>query len=160
MDYSGVFIDQLKFPNWLGYSSRFSKMSRILQDLHVHTRLSMCITKVNLVVDYCQSLRNHIVSPLVKKGTDGVDLAVTHMVDYSMMKEDLDGLLQVTQWNGNPDPMKDVEKGTKSSFTRKYKRMGLVMPYSIPINMRNTKNKMMVGEDREEVEEEIFDYKD
>ena len=133
MDYSGVFIDQLKFPNWLGYSSRFSKMSRILQDLHVHTRLSMCITKVNLVVDYCQSLRNHIVSPLVKNGTDGVDLAVTHMVDYSMMKEDLDGLLQVTQWNGNPDPMKDVEKRTKSSFTRKYKIMGLVSHTVFPL---------------------------
>ena len=40
------------------------------------------------------------------QGTDGVDQAVCNMREYSLLRDDLDGLLEVTQWPDNADQLK------------------------------------------------------
>ena len=64
---------QIQFPAWLGKNSKRNKIDRILQELQMHTRLSGGVSKGSLALDYCQVLRDHIVAPLVKDGTEGVD---------------------------------------------------------------------------------------
>ena len=38
-------------------------------------------------------------------------------------REDLDGLIEVTQWPDRPDILKHVESKTKAAFTRKYNKV-------------------------------------
>ena len=47
-----------------------------------------------------------IVRPVVKEGAEGVDTAVAAMEKYALLREDLDGLLEVTQWPDQPEPFK------------------------------------------------------
>ena len=136
-------------------------MDRILQELQMHTRLSAGVSKVSLALDYGQVLRNHIIAPLVKQGAEGVDQAVTNMGDYFLLRKDLDGLLEVTQWPDKPDDLRAVDSKTKAAFTRKYNKEGVALPYSIATTVSKKKGgsgeEMMMGEEEEEVEEDVDD---
>merc|ERR1719147_630781 len=156
---SGFLTGQVQFPNWLGKNSKKNKIDRILQELQVHTRLSAGVSKGSLALDYGQVLRNHIISPLVKEGANGVDMAVSNMGDYSLLREDLDGLLEVTQWPDKPDPLRAVDSKTKASFTRKYNKDGAALPYSIATTVSKRKgggagSEDMLPGDEEEIEED------
>jgi len=117
---SGFLTGQIQFPSWLGKNSKKSKVDRILQELQMHTRLSAGVSKGSLALDYGQVLRDHIIAPLVKQGADGVDQAVSNMGEYSLLREDLDGLIEVTQWPDKPDSLRAVDSKTKAAFTMKY----------------------------------------
>ena len=122
---------QIQFPSWLGKNSKKSKVDRILQELQMHTKLSAGVSKGSLNLDYGQVLRDHIISPLVKQGADGVDQAVDNMGEYSLLRKDLDGLMLVTQWPDRPEPLRAVDGKTKAAFTRKYNKEGAALPYNI-----------------------------
>jgi len=128
---SGFMTGQIQFPSWLGKNSKKSKVDRILQELQMHTRLSAGVSKGSLNLDYGQVLRDHIISPLVTQGADGVDQAVDNMGEYSLLRKDLDGLVLVTQWPGRPEPLRAVDGKTKAAFTRKYNKEGPTLPYNI-----------------------------
>ena len=100
-----------------------SKVDRILQELQMHTGLSAGVSKGAFVLDYGQMLRDHIISPLVKQGADGVDQAVANMLEYSLLREDLDGLMEVTRWPDKPDGLTGVDGKIKAAFTRKYNKV-------------------------------------
>ena len=159
----GFLTGQVQFPNWLGKNSKKNKIDRILQELQVHTRLSAGVSKGSLALDYGQVLRNHIISPLVKEGANGVDMAVSNMGDYSLLREDLDGLLEVTQWPDKPDPLRAVDSKTKASFTRKYNKDGAALPYSIATTVSKRKGggagseDMLPGDEEEDYHEEEED---
>ena len=124
----------------------------------MHTRLSAGVSKGSLALDYGQVLRNHVISPLVKQGADGVDQAVSNMGEYSLLREDLDGLMEVTQWPDKPDPLRNVDSKTKAAFTRKYNKEGVALPYSIATTVSKKKGggggeDLMPGEE-EDIEEE------
>ena len=131
-------------------------MDRILQELQMHTRLSAGVSKVSLALDYAQVLRNHIIAPMVKEGAGGVDKAVTNMGDYSLLRKDLDSLLEVTQWPCTTDSWRAVDKKTKAAFTRKYNKEWVPLPYSIANTVSKKKagggEAMMMGEEEEEEE--------
>jgi len=160
---SGFLTGQVQFPSWLGKNSKKNKIDRILQELQVHTRLSAGVSKGSLALDYGQVLRNHIISPLVKEGANGVDMAVSNMGDYSLLREDLDGLLEVTQWPDKPDPLRAVDSKTKASFTRKYNKDGAALPYSIATTVSKRKGggagseDMLPGDEEEDYHEEEED---
>ena len=97
----------------------------------MHTKLSAGVSKGSLNLDYGQVLRDHIISPLVKQGADGVDQAVDNMGEYSLLRKDLDGLMLVTQWPDRPEPLRAVDGKTKAAFTRKYNKEGAALPYNI-----------------------------
>lgn len=67
-------------------------------------------------MDYCESLRNTVVSPLVNHGAEGVDAAVEAMNSYDLLREDLEALLEVSGWPGTKNPMSTVESKVRSSW--------------------------------------------
>ena len=156
----GFLTGQIKFPSWFGKNSMKSKFDRILQELQMHTRLSAGVSKGSLVLDYGQMLRDHIICPLITQGAEGVDQAVSNMVEYSLMREDLDGLLEVTQWPDKPDGLRAVDSKTKAAFTRKYNRIGVALPYSIAKNSSKKKSGDRGGEGTILVGEEEMDEDD
>ena len=124
----------------------------------MHTRLSAGVSKGSLALDYWQMLRDHVVAPLVKQGADGVNQAVSNMVEYSLLREDLDRLIEVTQWPDKPDPLRVVESKTKAAFTRKYNKVGAALPYSIATKVSKKKGGGGGGEDlMHGDEEELFE---
>jgi len=128
---SGFMHGQIQFPAWLGKNSKRSKIDRILQELQMHTRLTAGASKTNFNLDYSQVLRDHVVGPLVASGGEGINDSVAIMENYHLLREDLDGLLEVAQWPDRPDPMKKIETKTKTAFTRKYNKDAAALPYSV-----------------------------
>ena len=80
-------------------------------------------------MDFLQPLRDAIVRPMRAKGPDGVAGSIEVMKQYSLLREDLDGLLEVTQWPDTALPMKDVDSKVKAAFTRQYNKE-VVLPYA------------------------------
>ena len=138
----------------MGKNSKKSKVDRILQELQMQTRLSAGVSKGSLASDYGQALRDHVIAPLVKQGADGVDQAVSNMGEYSLLREDLDGLIEVTQWPDKPDSLRAVDSKTKAAFTMKYNKEGATLPYSIATTVSKKKcggggEDLMPGEEEE-----------
>ena len=158
---SGFLTGQIQFPAWLGKNSKRSKTDRQLQELQVHTRISAGLSKENLALQQGQVLRDHVITPLVRDGPEGVDASVRRMGEYNLLREDLDSLIEVCQWPDRPDPMRNVESKTKAAFTRKYNKDGVSLPYRI---VQKVAKKKHSGEDfidyEEEEEEEDDDDKD
>ena len=125
----------------------------------MHTRLSAGLSKESIVLDHGQMLRDHVLSPLVKEGADGVDEAVTRMGEYNLLREDLDNLIEVGQWPDRPDPMRNVDSKTKAAFTRKYNKEGVPLPYSIvqTVSKKKAANDELGFGDEDNVEEEEED---
>ena len=80
-------------------------------------------------MDFLQPLRDAIVHPMRMNGSEGVSESIEVMKQYSLLREDLDGLLEVTQWPDQALPMKDVDSKVKASFTRQYNKE-VVLPYA------------------------------
>ena len=160
---SGFLTGQIQFPAWLGKNSRRNKTDRQLQELQTHTRLSAGLSKESLVLEQSQILRDHILTPLVKEAADGVDASVARMGDYNLLREDLDSLIEVSQWPDRPDPMKNVESKTKAAFTRKYNKEGVSLPYRIVQTVAKKKasaEDFLGDEDDEEDDEDDEDEAD
>lgn len=146
---------------WLGNQSKKAKFDRILQELQVHTKISAGVSKGSLVLEHGQGLRNHIVGPLVSEGTMGVEQAVSRMHSYSLMRNDLDNLLELTKWPDYPDIFGALDRKTKGAFTRKYKKEGVTRPQ--PYSIATTNNRqidqsdwgegMLIGDELEDMEE-------
>lgn len=79
------------------------------------------------------------------------------MSHYSMLREDLDNLLEVTQWPNSSDPMKSIESKVKGAFTRSYNK-DVILPYATNLGSISKKSAAVVtGEpllDGEEEEED------
>lgn len=60
-------------------------------------------------MDYCGHLRNTVINPLIHHGQDGVQDAVKVMTTYDLLREDLESLLELSQWPGSKDPMSRVD---------------------------------------------------
>ena len=162
---AGFMTGQIQFPSWLGKNSKRTKVDRLCQELEMHTRLSAGVSKQGVVMEHGQMLRDHILSPLVRDGAEGVDDAVKRMGDYNLLREDLDNLIEVGQWPDRPDPMKSVDSKTKAAFTRKYNKEGVALPYSIVQTVSKKKGaggggEDMYGEEEDGLDDEEDDDKD
>ena len=131
---AGHVAGQIQFPRWLGQYSRQNKFDRILQELQMHTRLSAGLSKSSLNRDFVQHLRNNILRPMKRDGAEGVPDSVRAMEFYSLMREDLDNLLEITTWPDQPDPMRNIESKVKAAFTRSYNK-DVVLPYAKVANV-------------------------
>ena len=125
----------------------------------MHTSLSAGVSKGSLALDYGQFFKDHVMSPLVKQGADGVDQAVSSMKKYSLLREDLDGLMEVTQWPDKLAPLRSVNSKVKAAFTRKCNKEVVALPYSIVTSVHKKKCgggvDLMSSEEEEEAEEEV-----
>lgn len=129
----------------------------------MHTRLSARVSKRSLALDYGQVLRDQIITPLINQCAEGVDQAVAIMGGYSLLREDLDGLLEVMQWPDMPKPFSAVDSKTKAAFTRKYNKEGTPLPYSIAMTVSKKKGgggENILPWDEEELDDDDEDEED
>ena len=153
----GHLAGQIEFPSWLGNNSRKNKFNRISQELQMHMRLKISGSKTDVSSDYSYSIRNKIIKPLIKKGSEGVAESVEVMTSYDLLREDLDSLSELTTWPGQKDLMSQVETKVKSAFTRTFNKESHMSPYaSVSVN-KSKKSKAqtddLLGEDDNVIEE-------
>ena len=127
---SGFLNSQIQFPSWFGKNSKQNKFERILQEIQMHTRLKTSGDKQAINRDYLKSLRDGLTGPLIKKGLEGVPESVSMMIEYNLLREDLDGIMELSEWPGTFNPMSKVETKVKSAFTRAYNKEGGMNPFS------------------------------
>ena len=133
----------------------------------MHTRLSTGVSNGNLALDYLKVLGDHIMTPLLKDGTEGVSRAVTNMAANNLMRQDLDGILEVNKWPDNLDPMTFVDSKTKAAFTRKCNNRGVAFPYMINMPVSKKRGRHWQEEitdenddfDNQDMEENVENYK-
>lgn len=73
---------------------------------------------VNL--DYLHYLREALLSPLQRSGSEGASEAVQILDDYQLVKEDVDSMMEISVWGNQPDPYSSldpkVEEILKTTF--------------------------------------------
>lgn len=57
---------------------------------------------VNL--DYLHYLRGALLSPLQRLGAEGAGEAVRLLDSYQLVREDVDSIVEISAWGGQPDP--------------------------------------------------------
>ena len=112
---------------------------------------------MSLALDYGQILRDHVISPLAEQGVVGVDQAMLNMGQYSLLREDLDGLIELTQWPDKPDPWKTLNSKIKAAFTRKYNKNVTTLPYSMATIVSKKRKRVGGVEDTMSGEEDDLD---
>ena len=60
-------------------------------------------------MDYLPALRKHLTEPLMKHGNEGVPAVIDKLDSYTLLREDYDSVLEVTQWPDRPDPTKAID---------------------------------------------------
>ncbi|XP_042079308.1 replication factor C subunit 1 [Haplochromis burtoni] len=121
------------FPSWLGKNSSTNKHSRIVQELSSHMGLKTLSSKQAVNLDYLHYLRQAILNPLQKHGAEGAAEAVQLLDDYQLIKEDVDSIMEISVWGGQPDPYSKLDSKVKAAFTRTYNKEVHLTPYSLQV---------------------------
>uniref|UniRef100_I3JR07 Replication factor C subunit 1 n=1 Tax=Oreochromis niloticus TaxID=8128 RepID=I3JR07_ORENI len=121
------------FPSWLGKNSSTNKHSRIMQELSSHMSLKTLSSKQAVNLDYLHYLRQAILNPLQKHGAEGAAEAVQLLDDYQLIKEDVDSIMEISVWGGQPDPYSKLDSKVKAAFTRAYNKEVHLTPYSLQV---------------------------
>ncbi|KAM3623637.1 uncharacterized protein V6R79_013588 [Siganus canaliculatus] len=121
------------FPSWLGKNSSSSKHSRIVQELSSHMSLKTMSSRQAVNLDYMHYLRGALLSPLQKHGAEGAAEAVQLLDDYQLIKEDVDSMMEISVWGGQPDPYSKLDSKVKAAFTRTYNKEVHLTPYSLQV---------------------------
>ncbi|XP_071360428.1 replication factor C subunit 1 [Trachinotus anak] len=119
------------FPSWLGKNSSTSKHSRIVQELASHMSLKTLSSRRAVNLDYLHYLRQALLSPLQRHGAEGAGQAVQLLDDYQLIKEDVDSIMEISVWGGQPDPYSRLDSKVKAAFTRAYNKEVHLTPYSL-----------------------------
>uniref|UniRef100_A0A674A0A8 DNA replication factor RFC1 C-terminal domain-containing protein n=1 Tax=Salmo trutta TaxID=8032 RepID=A0A674A0A8_SALTR len=82
-------------------------------------------------MDYLPYLRMSLLCPLQRQGAEGAGQAVQLLDDYHLVREDVDSLMEISLWGGQPDPYAQLDPKVKSAFTRAYNRETHLTPYSL-----------------------------
>ncbi|CAL1390488.1 unnamed protein product [Linum trigynum] len=119
-----------RFGGWLGKNSTMGKNVRLLEDLHVHLLASgqSNMRRGALRLDYITLLLKELTDPLRMLPKDeAVDKVVGFMKEYSISQEDVDTVMELAKFKGNPNPLDGVPSAVKAALTRAYKnKSGLV----------------------------------
>ncbi|XP_044047085.1 replication factor C subunit 1 isoform X2 [Siniperca chuatsi] len=119
------------FPSWLGKNSSTSKHSRIIQELASHMGLKTLSSRQAVNLDYLHYLRQALLSPLQRHGAEGAGEAVQLLDNYQLIKEDVDSIMEISIWGGQPDPYSKLDSKVKAAFTRAYNKEVHLTPYSL-----------------------------
>ncbi|KAF7656692.1 hypothetical protein LDENG_00037960 [Lucifuga dentata] len=121
------------FPSWLGKNSSTSKHSRIIQELSSHMSLKTLSSRQAVNQDYLPYLQQALLSPLQRRGAEGASQAVRLLDDYQLIKEDVDSIMEISIWGGQPDLYSKLDSKVKAAFTRAYNREAHRTPYSLQV---------------------------
>ncbi|XP_028302099.1 replication factor C subunit 1 isoform X2 [Gouania willdenowi] len=119
------------FPSWLGKNSSAGKHSRIVQELSSHMCLKTMTSRQALNLDYLHYLRGALLRPLQTLGAEGASQAVQLLDDYQLVREDVDSIMEVSVWGGQPDAYSKLDSKVKAAFTRAYNKEVHLMPYAL-----------------------------
>lgn len=118
---AGQMAGRINFTAWLGQNSKAGKYSRLLQELHYHTKLSTSADKISLRLDYLPALKNRLLNPILKTGADGIAPVIAFMDGYYLTKEDWDTIMEFMIGPDATDAtLKKIPTAVKTAFTRKY----------------------------------------
>ncbi|XP_077379412.1 replication factor C subunit 1 [Festucalex cinctus] len=141
------------FPSWLGKNSSAGKHSRIVQELTSHMALKTISSRQAVNLDYLHFLRQAMLSPLQKLAAEGAGRAVRLLDDYQLVREDVDSMMEIASWGGQPDPYSKLDSKVKAAFTRAYNKEVHLTPYSL----QAVKKGRRVGGGGDEAELEVQD---
>lgn len=144
------------FPSWLGKNSSTGKHSRVVQELTSHMGLKTLSSRQAVNLDYLHYLRQALLSPLQKRGTEGAGEAVQLLDDYKLVKEDVDSMMEISVWGSQPDPYSKLDSKVKAAFTRTYNKEVHLTPYSLQVVKKGRRGggggeSELAGEDGENV---------
>uniref|UniRef100_A0A8C1QMX8 Replication factor C subunit 1 n=1 Tax=Cyprinus carpio TaxID=7962 RepID=A0A8C1QMX8_CYPCA len=137
------------FPSWLGKFSSAGKHSRIVQELASHMSLKTLSSKEAINLDYLPYLRSAVLEPLQSQGSEGAGQSVQLMDDYDLIKEDVDNMMEISTWGGQPDPYSKLDSKVKAAFTRAYNKESHLTPYSLQVVKKSRKgavDRELIGE--------------
>uniref|UniRef100_A0A673FG22 Replication factor C subunit 1 n=1 Tax=Sinocyclocheilus rhinocerous TaxID=307959 RepID=A0A673FG22_9TELE len=137
------------FPSWLGKFSSAGKHRRIIQELASHMSLKTLSSKEAMNLDYLPYLRSAILESLQSQGSEGASQSVKLMDDYDIIKEDVDNMMEISMWGGQPDPYSKLDSKVKAAFTRAYNKESHLTPYSLQVVKKSRKGAVdpeLIGE--------------
>ncbi|KAG9445235.1 hypothetical protein H6P81_016575 [Aristolochia fimbriata] len=114
-----------KFGGWLGKNSTMGKNLRLLEDVHVHVRASLeCNTdRTSLRTDYLPVLLKQLTDPLRQLSKDVAVQKVVELMDaYSLSQEDFDTVVELSKFQGHPNPLDGILPAVKAALTKAYKQ--------------------------------------
>lgn len=148
------------FPSWLGKNSSTNKHSRLVQELSSHMSLKTYSSRQAVNLDYLHYLRKAILRPLQRHGAEGAGQAVQLLDDYQLIKEDVDSMMEISVWGGQPDPYSKLDSKVKAAFTRAYNKESHLTPYSLQVVKKGRRGGGVDAELGEEAETEVRESED
>ncbi|KAL3318620.1 replication factor C subunit 1 [Cichlidogyrus casuarinus] len=118
------------FPAWFGKNSTQNKNKRLLGQISNHMRISTDCGAADsraLVLDYIDPMAR-CWSQLLKEGD--IETTMASLVDYKLMKEDFDSIMEVTSWPGKPAKIAGIDSKVKAALTRTYNKTSILLPYA------------------------------
>ncbi|KAG0674533.1 hypothetical protein C6P42_002176 [Pichia californica] len=118
----GQITNRINFTSWLGQNSKKMKFDRIVQTLQYHTCTRTSTNNIDLRLDYVPFIKDKLLQPLLKRGSEGIEEILEIMDDYYLTKEDFDNILELSVHGSMKyeDLYKKIPTSVKSGFTRKY----------------------------------------
>ncbi|XP_072318368.1 replication factor C subunit 1 [Eucyclogobius newberryi] len=148
------------FPSWLGKNSSTNKHSRIVQELSSHMSLKTYSSRQSVNLDYLHYLRNALLNPLQRFGAEGAAQAVQLLDDYQLIREDVDSMMEISVWGGQPDLYSKLDSKVKAAFTRAYNKEVHLTPYSLQVVKKGRRGGGGETEPGEDIETEVRESED
>ncbi|KAJ7948115.1 Replication factor C subunit 1 [Quillaja saponaria] len=113
-----------RFGGWLGKNSTMRKNFRLLEDLHVHVLASRESSsgRETLRLEYFTLLLKQLTEPLrLLPKDEAVRKVVEFMNVYSFSQEDYDTIVELSKFQGHPNPLDGIPPTVKAALTKAYK---------------------------------------
>lgn len=114
-----------RFGGWLGKNSTTGKNYRLLEDLHVHV-LASCGSYMGrsiLRLDHLTLLLKQTTDPLrVMSKDEAVQKVVEFMDSYSISMDDFDTMVEISKYQGHPNPLEGIQPAVKAALTKAYNK--------------------------------------
>ncbi|KAG9510028.1 Replication factor C subunit 1, partial [Fragariocoptes setiger] len=153
---------RIGFPTLMGKISNVGKRLRLVQDLANHMSLVTRCGRDSLVLEYLDTLSERLGTPLLTRGIDAVPEVLEFFKTYSLRREDMDIIMELTQWPDVPNPIYRLDSKVKAALTRAYTKADFILPYAVEekkaakrrINVNLDLDDGIDEEDEEEPEED------
>ncbi|KAL5782988.1 hypothetical protein ACOSP7_008017 [Xanthoceras sorbifolium] len=112
-----------RFGGWLGKNSTMGKNMRLLEDLHVHLLASRESSsgRQTIRLEYLTPILTQLTNPLrLLPKDEAVKKVVEFMNVYSISQEDFDTIVELSKFQGHPNPLEGIPPPVKSALTRAY----------------------------------------
>lgn len=113
------------FPQWLGKYSSTGKCRRLTQELVLHTALTISQGFTPMRLEYVPFLRQQLLQPLLKQGSDGAEEVIRILDTYGLSKDDFMETMKDLQFIVEKDTnfcdfFERLDSKVKANLTRLY----------------------------------------